>query len=116
MTEKRKIERPKEIEVINSKDKLSSKLRIIALTYSWLVIVMSPFMFLVEDYFGGITMMLKGILFVTFLENKHKWRIATLALSVLTLITSLIQIDNLYYLLDIIGNLALISYILKKEK
>jgi len=96
--------------------KKSDTLRILALSYSWITLLCAPIFMLTGDVAMGFGVLTRGILFLTFMYAKHNWRVLILILSAIGVLTAISEIDNIFYLIDIAGNVVVFLYALHKRK
>jgi hypothetical protein len=91
-------------------------LKTIGISYSWVVLASSLLYFYVEQWGSGFGMIFRGATFLYFMYGKNNWRIFVFILAVLGLINAVSSIDNIWYLLDIVGNIAIAWYALREKK
>ena len=96
--------------------KKSDTLKILALSYSWVILACSLIFLLLEDVTTGIGVFIRGLIFLCFMYNKNNWRVVILILSILGVFSAISSLDNIWYLLDIAGNIAVFMYALKERK
>lgn len=95
--------------------KKSDTLKILALSYSWAIFAAS-LIISIDDIATGTGVLIRSILFLTFMYGKNNWRILILILSAVGVIGAFGSFDNFFYLLDIAGNIIVFLYALKERK
>jgi hypothetical protein len=96
--------------------KKTDTLKILALSYSWAIVACSLIYLLAEDFTSFVGILIRAILFLTFIYGKNNWRILILILSAIGTISAISSIDNIFYLLDVAGNVVVFLYALKERK
>lgn len=95
--------------------KKTDTLKILALSYSWTILAAS-FIISIDDIYGGIGVLIRSILFLTFIYRKNNWRVLILILSAIGALGAMSEMDNIFFLLDIAGNVVVFLYALKERK
>lgn len=90
-------------------------LRILALSYSW-VILGCGFITMTENFYNGLGIVFRGLLFLSFMYHKNNWRILMLILSAIGVASSIAQMSDIFFVLDILGNAVVFVYALKERK
>lgn len=80
--------------------------------YSWIGLVCATYLFLFEDTLN-FGLVLKMILVLSFMYEKHNWKMLTLCLSALTIIYSIFTYSDSLTLFDILGFSVIFWYALK---
>ena len=96
--------------------KKTDTLKILALSYSWVILGCSLIFLLLEDYGTAIGVFVRALIFLTFIYGKNNWRVFMLILSVLGVVNSFASFDNIWYIVDIAGNVVVFLYALKERK
>lgn len=96
--------------------KQTSTLRTLALCYSWAILACVPLYLIGDDSALGFGVLLRAILFLTFMYYKHNWRIFMLIVTALGVIGAMSDFTNLFFLLDMAGSAVVFMYALKERK
>ncbi len=102
--------------IIEEVKKKSDTLKILALSYSWVILACCLIYLLVGDFTTLVGILIRAILFLTFIYGKNNWRILILILSAIGAVSAIGSMDNIFYLLDVAGNIVVFLYTLKERK
>jgi len=96
-----------------------STLKTMAAIYSWIGISCASYLLLVgaaDEFTGNLAMLVKFIIFASFVYSKNNWRMLVLCLSGISMIFTLTTLNGILSVVDLIGFSLVFWYALKERK